>query len=99
MSRLATVIFLAGVSLAGFAATCPSTAVEISRDRAIDIARTHATFEIASIETAQATENGRPVWRVTLQGKPLSPDHPALRPTIIVYLDRQSGEVISIAKS
>jgi hypothetical protein len=64
----------------------------------IEIARPHATFEIVSIEAVKATEDGRPVWRVTMQGAPASPGSP-LRPTVIVYVHRQSGEVISIAKS
>lgn len=94
--RSALVLLLAATS--SVAATCPSPAGEISRERAIDIARPHATFEIVSIDAARTTEDGRAVWRVTLQGAPTAPGSP-LRPIVIVYVDRRSGEVISIAMS
>lgn len=98
MPRLPALLVLICLSFTGLAATCPSAASEISRQRAIDIARPHATFAIVSTEAVRTTEDGRAVWRVTMQGAPLAPGSP-LRPTVIVFIDRQSGEVISIAKS
>lgn len=81
------------------AATCSTAPREVTRDRAIAIARAHATFDVASAEAARDSDGGRPVWRVTLRGKPASPDHPLLRPILIVLIDRRTGEVISVAKS
>lgn len=98
MTRRSAALAVLLLAVTSLAATCPSPAAEISRDRAIDIARPHATFAIVSIEAARTTEDGRAVWRVTLQGAPMAPGSP-LRPTVIVYVDRHSGEVVSIAKS
>jgi len=92
-------IAVAFLCAAGLAATCPTAATEVSRERAIEIARSHATFDITNIEASKTTEQGRPVWRVLLQGAAVGADLPGLRPTVIVFIDRHSGEVISIAKS
>ena len=98
MSRWRSTIAVASICLTGLAATCPTAVTEVSRERAIEIARGHATFDITTVEASKTTEQGRPVWRVLLQGAAASAEHPLLRPTLIVFIDRHSGEVISIAK-
>lgn len=99
MNRVLAAIAIACVGLTTTAATCSTAPPEISAEHAVAIARTHATFEVASITTEKAADEGRRVWRVTLRGKPASPEHPLLRPIVIVSIDRRSGEVISVATS
>lgn len=99
MRRIAAAIALACAGLTGTAATCSTAPSEITAERAIAIARSHVTFEPASTDARRITDEGRRVWRVTFQGKPFSPDHPLLRPILVVLVDRRSGEVTSVAKS
>lgn len=70
---------------------------EISQERAIEIARKNIDFEPGKVEAVKATEEGRPVWRVTFYGKGVDATHPGL--VSIVVLDRQSGELVSLAIS
>src|SRR5262245_53634432 len=71
---------------------------EISRERAIEIARAQVKFQPKSTEAVKTTENGRAVWRVTFRGEPISKDRP-FSELIIVVLDRASAEIVSIAQS
>lgn len=81
------------------AITCPGPpASEISRARAIEIARPHVSFQPQSIEAERATSAGRAIWRMTFRGR-LPGQPPLLFETIIVEVDRRSGEVVSIARS
>ena len=84
--------------LALLALACASGAKdqEISRERAIEIARQHLTFEAKSVEAVQATEQGRPVWRVTFRGQEIGPAH-EIGEVLIVDIDRKSGELVTIA--
>jgi hypothetical protein len=75
-----------------------SPKTEISRERAIEVGRTHVKFQPQSITAEKTTENGSPVWRVTFRGKPVSQVHP-MGEILIVILDRNTGDVVSIAKS
>jgi tellurite resistance protein len=73
---------------------------EISKERAIELARQHVnfeTFEPGRIEAERTTEADRPVWRVTFYGKDVTADHPGH--VEIVTLDRKTGELVSLAKS
>lgn len=99
MSRFFPALFIAVLGLTGLGITCPTQSSEIARERAIAIAQAEVSFEIASVDAERATESGRRVWRVTFRGKPMSPDHPLLRPIVIVLVDSRTGEVISVAKS
>ena len=82
---------------ATLACTAPSD-TEISRDRAIEIARDRITFQPDTTEAAQTTSNGKRVWRVTFRGR-LPGQPPGLFETAIVDVDRASGEVVSVARS
>jgi hypothetical protein len=84
--------------LALLALACASGArdEEISRERAIEIARQHLTFEAKSVEAEQATEQGRPVWRVTFRGKEVNPPH-SMGEFLTVAIDRKTGELVTIA--
>jgi hypothetical protein len=82
------------------AATCsrPSLPVEISRDRAIEIARGQVTFQISSVTAQKTSSAGRALWIVTIRGR--LPGQPAeLFETRIVEIDRVTGAVVSIARS
>jgi hypothetical protein len=79
--------------------TCPSPSREISRERAVAIAQTDVAFQIVSVNAERVVDNGLRVWRVTFQGPPASPDHPLLRPILIVLVDARTGEIVSLAKS
>jgi hypothetical protein len=94
--RLALVLLAALVSLA---ATCAaSSRGEISRERAMEIARQHVSFQPDSVQAERAAVNARPVWRVTLRGR-LPGQPPGLFETAIVEIDRRSGEVVSMART
>jgi hypothetical protein len=84
--------------LALLALACASGAKdeEISRKRAIEIAREHLTFEAKSVEAEQTTEQGRPVWRVTFRGQEANPPH-SMGEFLTVDIDRKTGELVTIA--
>ena len=93
----AAILCLAAVF--SLAATCAGPSqTEISRERAIEIARPHVSFQPDSVEAERATSAGRAVWRVTFRGR-LPGQPPLLFETMIVEVDRYSGEVVSIARS
>jgi hypothetical protein len=93
--RLALVL----LALTGLAATCGEPSRDITAERAIEIAKAQATFPVDTVRADRTTEQGRPVWRVTLRGRPAGPDMPELRPILIVDVDRRSGEIVSLSKS
>ena len=70
---------------------------ELSKERAVELARQHVQFEPGKIEAVKDTDQGRPVWRVTFYGKGVSAVHPG--EVMIVVLDRKSGEVVSLGMS
>lgn len=76
----------------------PSSTPEISRERAIEIARAEVSFEPDSIDAVRAMSGTRPVWRVTLRGR-LPGQPPGLFETAIVEIDRRTGEVVSLART
>jgi predicted small lipoprotein YifL len=71
---------------------------EISRERAIEIARSHVKFQPKSINAEKATENGRSVWRVTFRGEPVG-QVSVMGEIMIISIDRFTGEIVSIAQS
>ena len=71
---------------------------EISRERAIEIARVRVNFKPKSVEAVKATEDNRPVWRVTFRGEPVGQVH-LLGEVMMVSVDRVTAEIVSIAKS
>jgi hypothetical protein len=81
-------------------ATCPGASVEteISRERAIEIARQEVSFEPDGVEAVQALSNGRAVWRVAFRGR--LPGQPVgLFETLIVEVDSSTSEVVSISRT
>ena len=81
-----------------FACVPKSVPREISRERAIEIARPHVTFPPNSVEAEKATVRGRPVWRVTFRGEPVSQVH-LMGEVVVVEVDRETGEIVSLAMS
>ena len=72
--------------------------IDITRERAIEIARPHVKFQPKSITADKIKDGGRRVWRVTFRGEPAGEGHP-VGEILIVLIDRISGEVVSIAQS
>lgn len=71
---------------------------EITRERAIEIARERIDFKPKSVKAVKAIEDKRKVWRVTFRGEPISKVHP-MGETTIVSVDRLTGEIVSVSKS
>ena len=82
----------------GEAAEPSSDRAEITRERAIEIARLHVEFEPRSIEAVEDEEDGRPVWRVTFRGRPPGPEH-AMGEFQEIVVDRRTGEIVALAMS
>lgn len=82
------------------AVTCPGGPLEseITREQAIEIARREVSFEPDSVEAVMSTSEGRAVWRVTFRGR-LPGQPPGLFETVIVEIDRTSGQIVSIART
>ena len=70
---------------------------EISRARAIELARQQITISPDRIDALKTTSDERPVWPVTLRGR-LPGQPPGLFETHVVELDRRTGEVVSVAR-
>jgi hypothetical protein len=84
--------------LASLAFRCAGPSpVEISSDRAIDVARSHVSFVPDMIDVVRATSSSRAVWRVTFKGR-LPGQPPGLFEIAIVEVDRVSGEVVSVGR-
>ena len=73
-------------------------AMEITRERAVDIARSQVTFTPSSVDVVKASAGGRPIWRVTIRGR-LPGQPPELFETRIVEIDRVTGVVVSVVRS
>ena len=78
-------------------ATCDQAQGEIDEGRAVEIARQQVSFSPDRIEAERISEAGRPLWRVTIQGR-LPSQPPDLFESVIVEIDRRSGEITSIAR-
>lgn len=104
MSQLAIVrpLTLLGVAFAAvlaLGASCPGpSSPEVTRERAIEIARSQVSFQPDTVEAERAESGSRPVWRVTFRGR--LPGQPAgLFETAVVEVDRRTGEVVSIGRT
>ena len=70
---------------------------EISRERAIEIARQQIDFEPGKVEAVKEMDEGRPVWKVTFYGKGVDAAHPGQVSFFVV--DRKTGEIVSLGMS
>jgi hypothetical protein len=87
------------VMTAVLASGCATSGVtEISRDRAVDIARSQVTFVPSSVEAVKASASGHRVWRVTIRGH-LPGQPPELFETRVFEIDRVTGAIVSVARS
>ena len=94
----ATWLVLTFAILSGCAcATTTSPTSDISRERAIEIARQQVSFEPTSIEAVRGTRQGRPVWVVTFRRADGS--HGGLGQFAEITIDRATGRVVSVAMS
>ena len=77
----------------------PAAAEElITREQAIEIARSQVKFQPESIDVVAEEDDGRPVWRVTFRGRPPGPEHP-MGEFQEFLVDRRTGEIVSLAMS
>ena len=98
MQRNFSILLLAAFTVLTAACIHFSDTHEISRGRAIEIARGQVSFPLDRIEAVKSTSGGRDVWRVTFHGR--LPGQPSLLfETMVVEIDRHSGEVVSVARS
>ena len=95
VSRAASIV-AAGMLSLGMTCAAPSSP-DISRERAISIARSQVSFEPTSIDAERVMSGTRPVWRVAFRGT-LPGQPPGLFETVIVDVDRQTGDIISVAR-
>jgi hypothetical protein len=70
---------------------------EITRERAIELARQHVSFEPTSTGAEMDSRQGGPVWVVTFRRADGS--HGGLGQFAEVTLDRRTGELVTIAMS
>lgn len=97
MHRPACALALSLVLALVAACASQSSGQEISRERAIEIARQQIDFEPGKVEAVQETDQGRPVWRVTFYGKGVDAAHPGQ--VSFFLIDRETGEIVSLGMS
>jgi peptidase YpeB-like protein len=73
-------------------------ATELSRDRAITIARTQVRFDPFDVTADRRRSSGGTVWRVVLKGR-LPGQPPMLFETAVVEIDATTGTVLSVGKT
>ena len=96
-SRSVARLLALGVVLTLGCASAPRT-TELTRDRAVDLARAQVSFEPFEIKARRTRTNGRQVWRVELKGR-LPGQPPLLFETAVVEIDAVSGGVVSVART
>lgn len=97
MRRTAAIFLSAALAIMISSSIRPSSVQEISRERAIEIARGQVSFQPASVTAVLTTSSRRRVWRVTLRGR-LPGQPPLLFETVSVEVDRRNGDIVSIAR-
>jgi hypothetical protein len=94
--RIALVTFVSTVLILG--ACVPPRPAEISRERAVEIARSNVTFQVTSVDAVKTSANGRPIWRVTVRGR-LPGQPPLLFETSVFEVDRRTGQIVAVART
>ena len=97
MHRSACALVLSLVMALLAACAAQSSGQEISKERAIEIARQQIDFEPGKVEAVQETDQGRPVWRVTFFAKGVDAAHPGH--VSVFWIDRKTGEIVSLGMS
>ena len=96
--NLSSALAIAGAVNPPSAQEAQTARKEITRERAIEIARERIDFKPKSIKAVKVIEEKRRVWRVTFRGEPISKVH-VMGETMIVSVDRFTGEIVSVSKS
>jgi hypothetical protein len=94
-STLGILMALTIVLASACSPTSPSS--QITRDRAIDVARQSVGFEPTNITATMDTVRGHPVWVVTLTRGDRS--HGLFEEFAEVSVDRKTGEILRVAIS
>lgn len=86
--------------MAIIAVACPAGPVDssLTREQAIEIARSEVSFNPESVEVELLASREMPVWRVTFRGR-LPSQPPGLFETMIVYVDAASGDIVRISRT
>ncbi len=98
--RFGRIVLLVVAAVAALGVRCdpPQNSAEISRERAIEIARQEVKLDADSVEAVQVTSEGRAVWRVTFKSR--QPDQPpGLFETHIVEIDALTGKILMVSIS
>jgi len=95
--RRSALLLVTAVLTMGHTCVGPSSQ-EISRERAIEIARSQISFQPDSVDAERTTSNARPVWRVTFRAR-LPNQPPGLFETAVIEIDRRTGEIVSVART
>jgi uncharacterized membrane protein YkoI len=98
--RHAQLLLLLLAAVAALGASCDppvTTSTEISRERAIEIARKEVSFQADSVDAVQSTLEDQRVWRVTFKGR-LPDQPPGLFETVRVDIDARTGEIVSASR-
>jgi hypothetical protein len=100
LSARAQLLLLPVVAVATLGALCdpPAKSAEISRERAIEIARQEVNIDADTVEAVKVTSEGNAVWRVTFKGR-LPDQPPGLFETRIVEIDARTGKIVSLSTS
>jgi hypothetical protein len=94
--RLGLFLLLMVVTLPACSSPISPTS-EITRERAIELARHQVSFEPTSAAADMDSRQGRPVWVVTFRRADGS--HGGLGQFAEVTLDRRTGELVTVAMS
>ena len=88
------------MAIASLGALCdpPVNSTDITRERAIEIARQEVNIAAESVEAVQVASEGRILWRVTIKAR-LPDAPPGLFETRIVDIDARSGKIVSLSTS
>ena len=93
----AATLVLAALLLQGGCAHA-TAAREISRERALQIARREISFEPDRIDARRVAAESGPVWRVVFRGR-LPGQPPLLFETYVVDVSRRTGAVMIVARN
>ena len=92
---LALVTAVTAIAACGGTPASPSST--ITRERAIEIARSHVSFEPTSVDAEHAARQGKQVWLVTLRRA--DGNHGGLGQFAEVTVDRATCDVMTSAMS
>lgn len=95
--RAAAPFWAAALVACAACASAPPGAGDVDRERAVATATAQVSFQPSAVDAVRTTAGGTPIWRVTLRGR-LPGQPPELFETVVVEIDRRTGEVVRLAR-